>query len=100
MEGYMSVWPTPASHPYCLSGAEGELVSVCISTDPRLLEELLDCLAELSFPINPQIRHGRPTSVEFPAYAGRLIEVRNCLHKHSLDRVTIQVSNMLDTISA
>ena len=52
----MSVWQcTPSASP--LSGSEGELVSVSISVDPRDLEGLLEALAHISFPINPQIFH-------------------------------------------
>jgi len=52
----MSVWQCspPAS---ALRGSEGELVSVSISVDPRDLEALLDELAHIGFPINPQIYH-------------------------------------------
>ena len=73
----MSVWPTvlPAHAP--LSGREGELIQVQISTEPRLLEDVLECLASVPFPINPQIYHGLPTIVEFPAYERHLYEVRD-----------------------
>ena len=71
----MSVWQcTPSASPLC--GSEGELVSVSISVDPRDLEGLLEALAHISFPINPQIYHAdghspqARTVVEFPAYAG------------------------------
>ena len=40
-----------------LCGREGALVCVSISVDPRSLESLLEALAELDFPINPQIFH-------------------------------------------
>ena len=40
-----------------LSGSEGTLVSVSICVDPRHLEPLLEALAQVSFPINPQIYH-------------------------------------------
>ncbi len=66
----MSVWQTAA-----LVGAEGELVSVTVSVDPRDLEEVLDILADLNFPINPQIFHGPVTTVEFPAYAVHLADL-------------------------
>ncbi len=87
----MSVWPeTPLLVP-SLSTAEGALVSVSIHVEPHCLESLLEALAQVSFPINPQIYHdaaliyryadGREqtepiTLVEFPAYEGRLVEVR------------------------
>ncbi len=71
----MSAQPEPA-----LFSPEGELVFLRISVEPRLLEELLEALAQLSFPVNPQLYH-RPAQVvvEFPAYSERLGEVRSAL---------------------
>ena len=66
----MSVW-----QPAALVGVEGELVSVTVSVDPRDLEEVLEVLAELNFPVNPQICHGPSTTVEFPAYAVHLADI-------------------------
>ena len=114
----MSVWPIPAFRPVDslnppLTGAEGELVSVRISIEPRLLEKLLDSLASLEFPINPQIYHdaamvyvyadGRKvveptTTVEFPAYASRLAEVRATLQRCGLDPALMSAKNMLEDI--
>ena len=83
-----------------LSGSEGQLVQVRISTEPRRLEDLLECLARLSFPINPQIYHGVPTIVEFPAYEGRLAGMRDALGSGGFDPASIQTSGMLQAISA
>ena len=94
----MSVWPTPVSgHPF-LSSSQGELVQVRVSTDPRRLEDLLECLASVSFPINPQIVHGLPTRVEFPAYESRLYEVRDALRAFGFDQNSLNVSGMLQEI--
>lgn len=94
----MSVWPTPVSgHPF-LSGSQGELVQVRASTDPRRLEDLLECLAGVPFPINPQIIHGLPTFVEFPAYEARLFEVRDALRAFGFDQNSLKVSSMLQEI--
>jgi hypothetical protein len=82
-----------------LSGTEGELVSIRIGVDPRLLEDLLESLAAVSFPINPQIYHGKPTVVEFPAYASRIDELRRLLHEAGFDGATVQIHPMLETIS-
>jgi len=97
----MSVWQcAPSASVLC--GSEGELVSVSISVDPRDLEALLEALARIDFPINPQIYHADGhtpqacTTVEFPAYAGRLGQVRA-----SVDVVTgavIRVKGMLEEI--
>ena len=49
----MSVWPVTPS----LSTAEGTLISISIDVEPHSLESLLDALAQISFPVNPQIYH-------------------------------------------
>ena len=49
-----------------LCGREGALVSVSISVDPRHLESLLEALAQLDFPINPQIYHDAALVYRFP----------------------------------
>ena len=89
----------PASELHSLSGSEGELVSVRVSVEPRLLEDLLESLAAVSFPINPQIFHGLPTVVEFPAYELRLEELRLILRQSGFDSGSIQIHPMLDAIS-
>jgi hypothetical protein len=91
------------------------LVSVSIDVDPRYLEDLLEALARVEFPINPQIYHHAEmvylqpngeeetvstTLVEFPAYAGRLEEVRNALAAYGLDPASVYVTRMLDEIHA
>lgn len=68
-----------------MSDRLSELIQVRVSTDPRRLEELLDCLANLSFPINPQIYHGVPTIVEFPAYESSLHQVRDALQGYEIE---------------
>jgi len=62
----MSVWQcTPSAAP--IGGSEGELVAVSITVNPRDLEALLEALASVDFPINPQICHAESeTMVEFP----------------------------------
>jgi hypothetical protein len=63
-----------------LWGREGELISLCVATDPKLLEGLLEALASLDFPVNPQLYH-RSTEVlvEFPAYSSQIEKVRSAL---------------------
>ena len=53
----MSVWPNTAFSSFPLCGTEGALVSVSVNVEPRDLELALDALAQLSYPINPQIYH-------------------------------------------
>ena len=111
----MSVWPKPFPAPAPLSGSEGELVSVSVSVNPRRLESLLEALASIHFPINPQIYHdaaevkrfsdGREsvedaTLVEFPAYDSRLEEVRRALAASGFDPGSVHVSGMLNEIQA
>jgi hypothetical protein len=91
----MSVWQcAPSASVLC--GSEGELVSVSISVDPRHLETLLEALAKLDFPINPQIYHSGRTVVEFPAYAKRLPQVEGAAGEVS--GVSIHVKGMLEEI--
>ncbi len=111
----MSVWPNTLPVTPSLSTAEGTLVSLSIHVEPHCLESLLEALAHVSFPINPQIYHdaamvyryadGREvtesiTLVEFPAYLGRLDEVRRGLEAYSFDAECIRVTGMLDEIQS
>lgn len=91
----MSVWPNSLVPTPVLSGLEGELISIRVNTDPRHLEDLLECLSELSFPINPQIYHGKPTAVEFPAYEGNLPEVKAALAQHGFPARGLEVRGVL-----
>ncbi len=96
-----------------LSGSEGTLVSVSICVDPRHLEPLLEALAQVTFPVNPQIYHDAAvvyvyaddhqetevaTLVEFPAYAGQLEEVRNAVSASGTASTSIRVTGMLEDI--
>jgi hypothetical protein len=89
------------------------LVAVRISVEPRLLEQLLDILARLDFPINPQIYHDAvrvstdpngaeqtaPVAVvEFPAWAGRMETVREALRRNALDGADVAVRSMLEDL--
>jgi hypothetical protein len=111
----MSVWPKTSSAATSLSGREGDLISVSINVDPRYLESLLETLAQVSFPVNPQIYHdaailyvypdGREeteatTLVEFPAYGGQLQEVCAALESHGFDPTSLQVTGMLEEIQS
>jgi|ERR1700693_3354570 hypothetical protein len=109
----MSVWPKTLPANPSLSSSEGALVSVSIQADPRFLESVLEALAQVSFPVNPQIYHdavvvyqypgGREetesaTLVEFPAYAARVDEVRRALEAYGFDPSNLHVAGMLDAI--
>jgi hypothetical protein len=94
----MSVWSTTIAGVPPLSGAEGTLVSVSISVAPSRLEGLLDALAHLDFPINPQICHGPgpETVVEFPAYERRLEEIRGMLETCGFPARSVIATRMLE----
>ena len=79
-----------------LFGREGELISLAIATEPKLLENLLAALASLDFPVNPQLYH-RPAGVlvEFPAYSSQVEQVRDALLKQGFDASGIQMSRPL-----
>jgi hypothetical protein len=110
----MSVWPyVPSPDSPALLGSEGELVSISVAVEPRELENLLEALAALDFPINPEIYHDalivyvkgdgeqrtEPcTLVEFPAYEDRLLKIRAALECCGLAGDAISVSAMLDEI--
>ena len=110
----MSVWPSVSSaHFPALCGSEGELVSISVIVEPRDLEDLLESLAALDFPVNPQIYHdavvvyvrrdgsqdSRPaTMVEFPAYAAQLAKIRGVLGSGGLKIEAVSVNPMLAEI--
>ena len=73
-----------------LFGLEGELVSLRIAVEPKLLEDLLEALARLDFPVNPQLYH-RPAQVivEFPAYLARVDQVRATLCRWGFNDVEL-----------
>jgi hypothetical protein len=99
LEDLMSVWSdavVAAALP--LLGTEGALVSVSISVEPPRLEALLDALAHLDFPINPQIYHEASTIVEFPAYEKRLPEIRGLLETCGFPAKSVAATAMLDSI--
>ncbi|MBK5293566.1 MAG: hypothetical protein JJE04_18055 [Acidobacteriia bacterium] len=95
----MSVWHGPVAAPPFLSGLEGELVSLRIAVEPRLLEDLLETLAELPFPVNPRIQHqvgaNPSTVVEFPAYREKLDLVRASLGRGGFPAASLHVDRML-----
>jgi len=106
----MSVWPDTAA---TLAGDEGELMLVSIAVEPRRLERLLETLALLDFPVNPEICHDAPvvhaypdgheetgtaTLVEFPAYHARLDQVRGALAAAGFDADSLDAASMLAEI--
>jgi hypothetical protein len=115
LEDLMSVWPKTLPVTSSLSTAEGALVSVSIHVEPPCLESLLEALALVSFPINPQIYHDAAlvyryadghsetesiTLVEVPAYEGRLDEVRRTVQAYGFQPDCIHAIGMLDEIQS
>jgi hypothetical protein len=96
----MTVRLNHAAEAPALFGVEGELISLRVSVEPRLLEDLLEALAWLQFPVNPQLYH-RPASVtvEFPAYAARVDEVRDTLRRHGFSQAILEVARGLELAS-
>jgi hypothetical protein len=80
-----------------LFGSEGELLSLSIATEPRLLEDLLEALASLDFPVNPQLYHrAAEVVVEFPAYSLQIDQVREALGRDGFDSENLRVSRALE----
>ena len=110
----MSVWPSSSPVPsHALHGSEGELVSISVTVEPRDLEDLLEALATVEFPVNPQIYHDaavvyvgqdgterveRSSLVEFPAYAEWVPKIRTVLAACGFEYGAISVASMLDQI--
>lgn len=96
----MGVWQTVSATSSTLVGTDGELISVSIPVEPSSLEDLLEALASLEFPVNPDIYHeAEPaTVVEFPAYAGDLSAIRDALRRSNFDASAIRVRGMLEQI--
>jgi hypothetical protein len=97
----MTIRLNHAAEAPALFGVEGELISLRVSVEPRLLEDLLEALARLQFPVNPQLYH-QPASVtvEFPAYAARVDEVRDTLRRHGFSQASLEVARGLELASA
>jgi hypothetical protein len=98
---------------YSLSSEEGDLVSVAIRVEPRRLESMLEALAQVAFPINPQIFHEAEietchpdghqaievtTLVEFPAYLARIEDVFRVLRLYGFDCRDVLVTSMLQEL--
>jgi hypothetical protein len=92
----MSVRPDHSASPLALFGLEGELVSLRITVEPKLLEDLLETLSSLDFPVNPQLYH-RPAqvAVEFPAYSAQVGQVRETLRQGGFDPQSLEAKAVL-----
>jgi hypothetical protein len=80
------------------SREEGELLMIRLRVQSRQLEDVLESLAGLPFPVNPDLRHvGLTSIVEFPAYESRLATVNRALEPYELTAETLR---MLEAIQA
>jgi hypothetical protein len=98
--GRMSVWQAVLSPHLNARGSSADLVSVSIPIAASRLESLLETLAVLDFPVNPEIDHSAQpdTVVEFPAYAGDLEKVCGALRRAGFEEGTVRVRPMIDRI--
>jgi hypothetical protein len=63
-----------------MTAALNELLLISITIPPRDVERLLEALAELPYPINPDLKYEEwQTTVAFPAYISWLPELRTML---------------------
>ncbi len=95
----MSVWQGSVASP--LQSAEGDLLSVRITVEAFLLEDLLDALAEAPFPINPEIHHHESvpaSTVEFPVWQSQLDGVKRLLARRRFPATALSVSKMLGDV--
>ena len=92
----MSVWPTSQVSAPALIGSEGELVLLHISIEPKMLEDLLEVLARLDFPVNPELHHKpNAVTVEFPAWSAKVDGVRNLLKMYGFDPQCLGIDRAL-----
>lgn len=85
-----------------LSGRDGELILLRISVEPRLLEQLLETLAETSYHINPQVlpSSAAGSTIEFPAYESWVPPIRAALLAGGLDCAHVQATAMIAAIAS
>ncbi len=67
-----------------MESVSGELLMVRVGVEARDLEDVLETLAGLDFPVNPElVPCGAVTMIEFPAYAHQLAEIYLVLPEHA-----------------
>ena len=83
-----------------LCGTEGELVLLRLAVSPHLLEDVLESLAHIPFPVNPQIIHAAGNvTVEFPAYENQVDCTRKLLEKGRWPAENLEIVKMLNAIT-
>ncbi len=86
----MSVAPGAPFGPSPSTPDEG--LTMRISVEAHRLEELREALAEVSFPVSPQIHHAAGTSVvEFRGPAECLADVRQVMERWGFDPRSLEI---------
>lgn len=90
----------PPTH--SLAGRDGELILIRITVEPRLLESLLETLAQTSYHINPQLfpNGAEGSVVEFPAYESWLDPIAGGLRQAGLSEVRLETSRMINQLAS
>lgn len=90
----------PPTH--SLAGRDGELILIRITVEPRLLEMLLETLAEASYHINPQLypNSAEGSVVEFPAYESWRDPIADGLRKAGLSGARIETTRMITQLAS
>jgi hypothetical protein len=85
-----------------LTGRDGELILLRITVEPRLLERLLETLAETSYHINPQVfpNSAQGARVEFPAYQGWVTPIEASLRRGGLRPVEFEATRMISQLAS
>lgn len=87
---------------HSLTGRDGELILLRISVEPRLLERLLEALAETSCHINPQVfpNTAQGARVEFPAYEGWVALIEASLRRAGLRPLEFAATRMISQLAS
>ena len=90
----------PPTH--SLAGRDGELILIRITVEPRLLESLLETLANTSYHINPQLfpNSAEGSVVEFPAYESWRDPIVDGLRKAGLGEARLEASRMITKLAS
>jgi hypothetical protein len=86
----------PMNDRVCSADTLENLIVARVLVEPRHLEELLEGLAGLDFPVNPELQHRTGSViVEFPAYAGHVEAIRNVIRRLGFDEQSLNVFGAL-----
>ncbi len=85
-----------------LAGREGELILIRITVEPRLLERLLEALAETTYHINPQVfpNSAAGARVEFPAYESWARPISEAIRRNGLEPLEFEATRMVTRLAS